>query len=173
MALQQPLDDPSITPRTSSSLRKVIGSPSFTPASISTPSHLAFRENIYSQSLSSTATVEIENTYENLPEKFSRLIAARRYETKTRGISCYNKRQSTQCDVSTHSFSILVIRLYLHVHDVNKEEDMSNSATPEVSRRSFLTGAAAVGAGLVAAATVGNTQAHANEAAPWLPETWA
>lgn len=49
---------------------------------------------------------------------------------------------------------------------------MSNSATPEVSRRSFLTGAAAVGAGLVAAATVGNTQAHADEAAPWLPETW-
>ena len=51
---------------------------------------------------------------------------------------------------------------------------MSNSATPEVSRRSFLTGAAAVGAGLVAAATVGATQAHADEAAAtnWLPETW-
>lgn len=49
---------------------------------------------------------------------------------------------------------------------------MSNSTTPEVSRRSFLTGAAAVGAGLVAAATVGSTQAHADEATPWLPEAW-
>lgn len=49
---------------------------------------------------------------------------------------------------------------------------MSNSTTPEVSRRSFLTGAAAVGAGLVAAATIGSTQAHADEATPWLPEAW-
>lgn len=69
MALQQPLDDPSITPQTSNSLRKVIGSLSFTPASISTPSYLDFRQNIYLQIPSSTATVEIENSYENLPEK--------------------------------------------------------------------------------------------------------